>query len=88
MPDAVATAPWSDGRGEVPLSMRRLEMVRATGTKMWVWGAVAPLTIGMVGFGGPATAAPPATNNSPVATASAEVRAGNNVVVTYRSTVP
>ena len=59
MPDALAPAPvLSWRRGDTP-SMRRLEMVRATGTKMWVWGAVAALTIGMVGIGGPATAAPP-----------------------------
>ena len=56
-------------------------MVRSTGTKMWVWGAVAALTIGMVGFGGPATAAQPAPSNAPAATASAKP-AGYSVTIT------
>ena len=57
-------------------------MVRGNGTKMWVWGAVAALTIGMVGFGGPATAAPPAKGNAPVVTASATV-VGQTVSIVY-----
>ncbi len=50
---------------------------------MWVWGAVAALTIGMVGFGGPANAAPPKTNSAPVATASAAEPVGGEVTITY-----
>ena len=49
---------------------------------MWLWGAVAALTIGMVGFGGPATAAPPPTSSAPAATASAAVD-GAYVTITY-----
>ena len=58
-------------------------MVRPTGTKMWVWGAVAALTIAMVGFGGPATAVPPPTSSAPAATASAAVHEDGSVTVTY-----
>ena len=59
--------------------------MRAVGrtSKMWVWGAVAALTIGMVGFGGPANAAPPQTNSAPAATASAAEPAGDDVTITY-----
>ena len=59
--------------------------MRAVGrtSKIWVWGAVAALTIGMVGFGSPANAAPPKTNSAPVATASAAEPVGDEVTITY-----
>ena len=60
-------------------------VMRAVGqpSKIWVWGAVAALTIGMVGMGGPATAAPPKTNSAPAATASASEPVDDGVTITY-----
>ena len=59
-------------------------MVRATGTKMWAWGAVAALTLGMVGIGSPATAAPPDKSSAPAATAASAVQEDGSVTFTYK----
>jgi hypothetical protein len=52
-------------------------------SKVWAWGAVAALTVGLVGVAVPANAAPPRSNSSPVATATASVPVGDSVVVDY-----
>jgi len=59
--------------------------MRATGrtSSVWVWGAVAALTVGMVGVAAPANAAPPASSRAPVATASATEPVDDTVTVTY-----
>jgi len=63
-------------------------MVRVMRTSMrpprvWAWGAVAALTIGLVGIAGPASAAPPAANSAPVATATAATPVDDTVTVSY-----
>src|SRR6187402_1223080 len=52
-------------------------------SKVWVWGAVAALTVGIVGFGGPADAAPPSFSRAPVATAAAGEPAGDSLTIDY-----
>ena len=46
-------------------------------------GAVAALTIGLMGIAGPASAAPPTSNSAPVATITAVEPVGNTVTVRY-----
>lgn len=50
---------------------------------MSVWGAVAALTVAIVGFGGPANAAPPAFSRAPVATATASEPVDDSVTINY-----
>lgn len=52
-------------------------------SRVWAWGAVVALTIGLVGIAGPASAAPPPSNNAPLATADA-VPVDDTVTVSYR----
>lgn len=65
---------------------RRMVRVMRTGmraSRVRAWGAVAALTIGLVGVAGPASAAPPASNSAPVATITAVAPVGDTVTVTY-----
>ena len=52
-------------------------------SRVWTWGAVAALTLGMVGVAIPANAAPPASSNAPRVTVTAESPVDDTVTVRY-----